>query len=395
MSIQILIADNDPGTLDDIRQWLEKKGFEAILARTPEEAKQVVENYPLLGAYVIDRRLRDDENPNDESGWDLAKDAQKNGVAKAPVIVYSTFAPSTSTNHQLDEPQSNGHVPRLIELSKADGLEVLVSAILQQISIRLREEPVLKDIPRYHQPPTLVFSANDGIAPIVQELKKSGVSPQVLKGSADLQRATTIYPSALVAVNVAGAAGLEAIDSLIKNQDIPDQNFYIVALTSDDKFREQASQAGVNATVIRQSPEADARELNLLMLRYRTAMATKQEKEGASELYQQLLAQLKSRDGVSQSLDTIERALNWPFPTANQKLILVTLHTRLLKVREGKLDPDAQALCIEGTSMLAQNQITDDSVQDWLERAARQSADFTFAWIDDETFSGEPADDDH
>jgi CheY-like chemotaxis protein len=389
MPIQILIAENDPGTLDDIRQWLEKKEFETILARTPEEAKQIVDNNPLLGAYVIDRRLRDDDNPNDESGWDLAKEAQENGVANAPVIVFSTFAPSTSTNHQLDEQQTNGRVPRLIELSKADGLEVLVSTILEEIRIRLRQVPDLEDIPRYHQPPTLLFSANNGIGPMVQELKKSGVTPEILQGPADLQRAMTIYPSALVAVNVSGAAGLEAIDSLNKNQDIPNQNFYIVAIASDDKLREQASQAGVNATVIRQSPEADARELNLLTLRYKTAMATKQVKEGTSELYQQLLAQLKSRGDASASLDTIERALNWPTPTPNEKLILVTVHTRLVKAGETELDSETRALCIEGASLLAGNQARDTNVQDWMDRAARQSADFTFAWIDDESFSGD------
>lgn len=391
MPIQILIAENNPGTLDDIRQWLEKKDFEAILARNPEEAKQVVDNNPLLGAYVIDWRLKDDDNPKDESGWKLAKDAQQNGVAKAPVILFSTFSPSTKTNGRLDAQPSNGRVPRLVELSKADGLDALVSTILKEIRLHLREVPDLEEIPRYHQPPTLLFSARNGIEPIVHELKKSGVTPEILKSSADLERAMTVYPSALVAVNVAGPSGLDAINWLNENRDIPAQNFYIVAFTSDDKLREQASQAGVNATFIRQSPEADARELNLLMLRYRTVMATKQVKEGTSELYQQLLTQLKSRDDVSSSLDTIERALNWPYPTTNQKLILVTLHTRLLKAGEGELDPKTRSLCIEGALMLATDQAKDDDIEDWLERAARHSADFTFAWIGDETFSGEPA----
>jgi hypothetical protein len=65
----------------------------------------------------------------------------------------------------------------------------------------------------------------------------------------------------------------------------------------------------------------------------------------------------------------------------------------LLKAGKSELDAETRALCVEAALMLAHTQATDSAVQDWIERAAGQSADFTFAWIDDDTLSGESHED--
>jgi CheY-like chemotaxis protein len=395
MPLKILIAENHDAWRKTAKEALDDK-FETIEAKTPDEAKLVINNNPMLAAIVLDGRLDNDDEPDDISGWQVAQEARSNGLARAPIIMYSRFEPTDATPAQVSNQPSTERLPRISHLIKSRDTDDLLAKILDEIRTNLRENH-LEDIPRYHQPPILAYSANNGIEAIARELQKNGVTAEILSLE-DLQTATTVYPSALFAVNVADEASLKVIERLHKAADIPDQDFYIVALTSDDKFREQVSQAGVDATVVRQSPEGDALELSLLMSRFKIEMqeslARKRLKQGAPHQYQQLLEQLKdSQREVSSALDIVERALNWPFLTANEKLILVSLHTRLLRAGKSELDAETRALCVEAALMLAHTQATDSAVQDWIERAAGQSADFTFAWIDDDTLSGESHED--
>lgn len=70
---RILIVDNDDNVLKALSHSLGREGYEVFIAKSAEEAKR---NIPLFQPHVaiVDIRLRDDNDPLDQSGFDLIRE---------------------------------------------------------------------------------------------------------------------------------------------------------------------------------------------------------------------------------------------------------------------------------------------------------------------------------
>ena len=66
----ILLADNDDDLRETYKELLENQGYEVVEASTPEDAQEKL-RLSTIDLAIIDIRLRDDDDPRDESGFDL------------------------------------------------------------------------------------------------------------------------------------------------------------------------------------------------------------------------------------------------------------------------------------------------------------------------------------
>ena len=67
---RLLIVDNDPNVLNALRNSLSREGYEIYVARDAEETRSTIESIQPHVA-IVDIRLRDDDDPLDQSGFDL------------------------------------------------------------------------------------------------------------------------------------------------------------------------------------------------------------------------------------------------------------------------------------------------------------------------------------
>jgi CheY-like chemotaxis protein len=388
MPLQILVAENDPETMRTTIEALEND-FQIILATNLDEARVAVKSHPVLAAILMDGRLDNDRDHKDRSGWELAAEAQSTGVARAPIIVYSQFE-QTREEPPVPRQHSVPHVPRITYLEKDAESDALVKRILEEIHLNLQEATNLDQIPRYHQPPILAFAPSNGIGPVAEELRRRGETTQILADLDELKAAMNLHPSAVFAVDVADQIGLQAINVLNTQRSNLDQNFYIAALTSGDEIKQDVLHAGVNAFVAKDSPQAVASEIMVRKSEFKIEIERKQLALGQ---YRKLVTQLDdakrspSHD-ISAALQTVQRALDWPFLMLKEKVVLTSLYLRMLAAAEVDIDAETLDICIEGASMLAKEGAA-SGLQDWIERAGRHSADFTLTWLDDDALSGD------
>jgi CheY-like chemotaxis protein len=390
MPLQVLVAENDPATMQTTVEALEDT-FQVIPAKNLDEAKNALNSHPVLAAILMDGRLDDDSDQKDRSGWDLADELQSTGLARAPIIMYSQFE---QTREHAASPENTGsvsHVPRITYLPKEVESDELVKTILKEIHLNLKTLPNLEEIPRYHQPPILAYAPNNGIGPIAEELRKRGEPTEVLDKLDELKTAMNLHPSAIFAVDVSDQAGLDAINVLHSERSNSDQNFYIAALTSGNEISPDVLRAGVNAFVSKDSPQAVASEIMLRKAEFKIEIERKQLALGQ---YRKLVVQLtdaknSASHDISPALRIVERALDWPFLMSNENVVLTSLYFRLFSVPEAGMDPETFDLCIEGASMLAQDRAAGGDVRNWIERARRHSANFTLTLLDDDAFSGD------
>ena len=359
---------------------LEEK-FQVILAKNPDEARNALKSHPVLAAILMDGRLEQDSDQKDRSGWDLANELQRTGLV--PIIMYSQFDHANTG--------SVSHVPRITYLPKEVESDELVKKILEEIYLNLKTLPNLEELPRYHQPPILAYAPNNGIGPIAEELRKRGEPTEVIEKLDELKTAMNLHPSAIFAIDVSDQAGLEAINVLHSERSNLDQNFYIAALTSGNEISPDVLQAGVNAFVAKDSPQAVASEIMVRKAEFKIEIERKQLALGQ---YRKLVAQLtdaknSASHDISPALRIVERALDWPFLMLNEKVVLASLYFRLFSVSEVSMDAETFDLCIEGASMLAKDRAASGDVRSWTERARRHSATFTLTLLDDDAFSGD------
>lgn len=124
----ILLADNDPTTLETLSGFLKEEGNKVIPAPNLEAAKTLLKlNGSELDAVVLDGRLERESDSKDRSGWDLAKRTKKEDPDLL-VIVHSRVAPKDSP---LAGQQPDGS-PKIIEIPKSD-LPALNRTLKQEI----------------------------------------------------------------------------------------------------------------------------------------------------------------------------------------------------------------------------------------------------------------------
>jgi predicted nucleotide-binding protein len=129
----ILFADNDPDFLNTRREYLEREGYDIILASTPAEA----ETHLLQGMIdlaILDVRLKDDNDEKDTSGLILAKEV----ALSVPKIILTGF-PSVKAAREALGSRVNGLPPAVDFIAKSDGPEYLVEAVKKALLARFQD----------------------------------------------------------------------------------------------------------------------------------------------------------------------------------------------------------------------------------------------------------------
>src|SRR5882724_5287279 len=117
MSLQILIVENDPDSMQTTVEALESE-FEIIRATNLEQAREAVNNHPEIAAVLMDLRLESDGDKKDRSGWHLAAEVQATGIARAPIIIYSQFEETRNNDVANAAEDSLQQIPRITFLGK-------------------------------------------------------------------------------------------------------------------------------------------------------------------------------------------------------------------------------------------------------------------------------------
>jgi DNA-binding NtrC family response regulator len=129
----ILIADNDPTFLRDLRQVLEDEGYRVITETNTIEIRRRVEegNVDLV---LTDIRLRDDDDDKDRSGLKLAREI----APSVPVILVTRYLPYN------EGPEAGGLPENVSFIAKQAKLETILFSVkrtLASVQAASEEEP--------------------------------------------------------------------------------------------------------------------------------------------------------------------------------------------------------------------------------------------------------------
>ena len=240
----------------------------------------------------------------------------------------------------------------------------------------------------------------DAAQRLKRELEKWQLRAWICKDLDELHRLTNeIMNEAVYAIDIdmgegRRTEGIAAIQYLKQTARDRQKDFYIAALTTHVEFELQASQAGVDAFIVKTSSETDALEL-LTRLRQDEIETLREEADKpqtalALREYKELERQLKSAKKTSRvksALDTIQRALNWPFLLTNEQIVLAALDEQL-RALDAQKKPSKKVLdlCLDGVKLLLNDRARKTPIDEWLNRANEGSPDFMLRWIDEEVF---------
>ena len=120
---KILFADNHAEFLANRLEFLEGEGYTIIAARTPTEARHVLEGGDVDLA-ILDIRLRDDDDEKDTSGLTLAKEL----APSVPKIILTDYPDYQFVRTAL-KTGADGKPPAVDFLAKGEGLEAMLRAV--------------------------------------------------------------------------------------------------------------------------------------------------------------------------------------------------------------------------------------------------------------------------
>ncbi len=83
---RVLIADNDAGYRDTLAEYLRGAGYEVVEADSPTRARYIL-GEGMVDVAILDVRMRDDSDPLDRSGLELAL----NVTSEIPKIILTSF----------------------------------------------------------------------------------------------------------------------------------------------------------------------------------------------------------------------------------------------------------------------------------------------------------------
>jgi CheY-like chemotaxis protein len=388
---QVLIAENNEDSMRLTREFFESAGFNIISVGSPQAAKLVIDfNVSALDAIILDGRLTDDDDDRDHSGYELAQETLAQIENPPPIIIYSRYD---------DRRQFNLNWNKILFVSKDEGRPVLVERVRERINLRLSDTPRLAERPAPSStPPVIVLGAEGGNADQLQaELIKCDIYVRTCTNLLALLEAAPYLPSAMFIIDLDACEreGIEAIRFLKESQDPSGRPFYVAALAGSEELRYEAAQADVDVFLVKDSAETDAQELVIRMAQHKMelerAAAAKTQTQLAVRSYEKLVRQLgevreSPARGMAAPTETVERALNRPFLSPEEQLVLTALYTQMLAIGEREADTGTIDLCLEGASMLAHDRAQRADVHGWLERAWKHSADFAPAWFKEELF---------
>ena len=146
----ILLADNLTRALETRAEFLQKAGYRVIKAGTYDEVLQHLTN-SWVHLAVLDMRLVDDNDTEDESGLELAENEKFRAIPKIILTGFPTYA---SVREALT-PFPDGAPKAVAFLAKEEGLDALLEAIEVAFRTHVRRDRDLKIV--WNPPPTLSF----------------------------------------------------------------------------------------------------------------------------------------------------------------------------------------------------------------------------------------------
>lgn len=140
----ILLADNLPGFVKVRTTFLEQADFNVLTAENPQDARRILLESNIHLA-LLDIRLVDDNNPNDQSGIDIANDYTFHSIPKIIITGY----PSVETSRKSLSPSRDSLPPAVSYLSKTESMEVMLDTINQIFTefVRINENLIISENP--------------------------------------------------------------------------------------------------------------------------------------------------------------------------------------------------------------------------------------------------------
>jgi RNA polymerase sigma factor (sigma-70 family) len=123
MQTKILVADNDPGHLKIMKEFLRGKGYVVVVAATVPKAKLALQNEKVDLA-ILDLRLSNDRDGKDISGLTLAKTV----APHIPKILLTRF-PTYMTVREALRSSKGGRAAAIDFVSKPEGLPAIGSVV--------------------------------------------------------------------------------------------------------------------------------------------------------------------------------------------------------------------------------------------------------------------------
>ncbi len=190
MTSRILVADNLPKVLDTTARILESQGHEVVRASSPEEVRRefAKKKFDLV---VLDVRLVDEDDPQDESGLLIAEE-----ISPSTPVILLTGKSNEDLILAALRPRNSGPPLAANFVRKKDGPAKLIVAVQKAL------------VPRVF----VVHGHNDGARLAVKELiERLGLKPVILQEEPGV-----------------GQSILQKIEAY------SDVNFVVVLLTPDD-----------------------------------------------------------------------------------------------------------------------------------------------------------------
>ena len=134
----ILFADNDYDFLETRSEFLEDEGYAVLKARSPEEARNILDRGRVQLA-ILDIRLTDDRDGGDISGLELAQEAAYRSIPKIMLTGFPNVeAVRIALRHRIDElPPAVDYISKKGEEGKK-GAEVLIEAVERAFASHVR-----------------------------------------------------------------------------------------------------------------------------------------------------------------------------------------------------------------------------------------------------------------
>jgi DNA-binding response OmpR family regulator len=247
----------------------------------------------------------------------------------------------------------------------------------------------------------VVEDIKDEAKGLKRELEKHAVRVEICANLPELRRVARHLDDAGFAVDIflgdkREDEGIQAIRELKELEAAKKSCFYVAALTSRSEFSEEATKAGADAFLVKTTPRTDALELLARISAHKVANDTKRGESFHAQLatreYKNLCRQLKrikcgavDEQQLDVALITIRRAMNWPFLSGNEKLILSGLEQLLSSARgnEQGIDAGFRSLFLFGAKLLGRGKTDQPSVFAWLRQAHLRESDIILKWIGD------------
>ncbi|KAA3665124.1 MAG: DNA-binding response regulator [Chloroflexi bacterium] len=125
--LRVLIADNLPEFLHTRAEFLQKAGYDVLLAETPEETVDLLDTHHIHIA-ILDIRMRDNDDEKDISGITLAKDPRFRHI---PKIILTNFPVYKHVRDVLGPSFASNLPPAVDFIAKNEGAEAMVRAVQQ------------------------------------------------------------------------------------------------------------------------------------------------------------------------------------------------------------------------------------------------------------------------